>query len=516
MYLSTHMGSYGERRPEVVGWLTPGILWVAGINLLLTLVVQQVCLRNFQNSGDEYAYALSAEIFSRGKLSVPPPQPPDAWTPLQVLKGRAFTGKYPPGWPLLLSIGMLAGLPFLVNPLLSAATVVVIGRMAREHLSPAAASRTILLMLANPFLLFTSASYFSHTAGLFFLSAAAWACFAWTRSDLTRAESTFLLAGGVFLGAAFLVRPLTATAVGIPLAFMVGRDILRHRPRARWAGDVFWLAAPVLASVGILLAYDLLLTGDPFLQPFTVYDPNDRLGPGPGAHDWAWGWRHNVMIRALELSLWMPLAPVLVIVVAARRQREPGPAVWLIAIVATLGLVYATYLREPGNQYGPRYLYESAFAIFLLEGMALAGMGRAGARAAGILVAANLAILVWQGVEHGREIRRRTEPFRLAREMNLNGALVFLRTGSGDMLRRDLLRNGATFDGPVLYALDLGPRNREVLRGHPGRACYVYEYDPIRETGQLNPYDPDAESPVGRPDVVHVQRRGPLPAPRPQ
>jgi hypothetical protein len=485
----------GNSRPEVMGWWTPGVLGVAGINLLLTLVVQQGCLQDFQNSGDEYAYLLSAKLFSRGRLSTTPPQPPEAFTPLHVLPGKAFTGKYPPGWPLLLSVGLLVGLPFLVNPLLSAATVVVIGRMAREHLSPAAASRTILLLLANPFLLFTSASYFSHTAGLFFLSAAAWACLAWRRNDDSRSESTFLLAGGAFLGAAFLVRPLTATAIGIPLAFMVGRDILRHRPRSRWLSDILWISTPVLAAVGVLLCYNALVTGDPFLQPFTVYDPNDRLGPGPGAEDWAWGWRHNVLIRGLQLGLWIPLAPLLVIFVAARRQTEPGPAVWLIAIVATLGLVYAAYLRDPGNQYGPRYLYESAFAIFLLEGMALAALGRSGARIAILLVAANLGVVGWKGVQHRREIHHRTEPFRLARQMHLHDALVFLRTGSGEMEPKDLLRNGVGFDGPVLYALDLGPRNREVLRLHPHRACYLFEYDPLQESGRLTAYDPEVEQP---------------------
>ena len=89
---------------------------------------------------------------------------------------------------------------------------------------------------------------------------------------------------------------------------------------------------------------------------------------------------------------------------------------------------------------------------------------------------------------HARQVRARMAVYDEARRQGLTNAVVFLRGGSGSMPAGDLTRNGTTFDGPVLYVHDLGERNRELLRAHPGRSAYVFEYDPKERSVLLIPY----------------------------
>ena len=58
------------------------------------------------------------------------------------------------------------------------------------------------------------------------------------------------------------------------------------------------------------------------------------------------------------------------------------------------------------------------------------------------------------------------------------------------MPREDLTRNGIRFDAPVLYVLDRGERNGELMRAFPGRRPYVYDYDGGTGRGSLGPLAP--------------------------
>jgi len=58
------------------------------------------------------------------------------------------------------------------------------------------------------------------------------------------------------------------------------------------------------------------------------------------------------------------------------------------------------------------------------------------------------------------------------------------------MPEEDLTRNGTRFDGPVLYVIDRGMHNPELLKQFPGRRPYVFEYDHRRRTGTITTWVP--------------------------
>src|SRR5436190_3874020 len=70
---------------------------------------------------DEHANLFQADVFAAGRVTVDVPRHPDSFFIPFVINadGKRF-GKYPPGYPLLLSLGAAVGQPWLVNALASA------------------------------------------------------------------------------------------------------------------------------------------------------------------------------------------------------------------------------------------------------------------------------------------------------------------------------------------------------------------------------------------------------------
>jgi hypothetical protein len=474
--LETLIGRPSIRRAVLLG--------VLAINAALIIYTAQVTLRNFQNSGDEYAYWVSATLFSQGRMSAPPWEPRESFALYHTLNDDKFYGKYAPGWPFVLSLGMRAGLENLVNPLLGLLTLVVIYQLGRETYSPGVAALALATTLANPFIVLNSASYYSHPSGLFALTV----CTLFTLRCVRQPDAhvPYVLAGA-FAGLALLIRPYTALAVSISLAAMWMRLLRARLDRSAFWGRLGLALIPVVISVGLLLAYDQAQTGDPFLQPFMKYDPDDGLGKTPTSEGWSWALSHNVLARVLEWSEWIPLAIVfLALPWASAEGRKDAFGRVLSASAIGLFAAYIIYLRTPDNQYGPRYVYEASFAVFLLAGRCLSRLGRfRGLLILAGLILANASVLVTQSDHYGREVRERLTLVDLVRRQRLSNAIVLLRTGSGSMDPQDLTRNGVDPEPAVLYALDRGPGNRALFDRYLGRGIYVFEYDRATRTGRL-------------------------------
>ena len=97
-----------------------------------TAAVAYFAFERLPHLEDEVAYLFQARTMALGRLTVPSPEPKQAfWTPFVLdHQGQRF-GKYPPGWPSILAAGVLAGLPWLVNPLLAALSLYLIYRLGK-------------------------------------------------------------------------------------------------------------------------------------------------------------------------------------------------------------------------------------------------------------------------------------------------------------------------------------------------------------------------------------------------
>src|SRR5688572_26754626 len=135
------------------------------------VLVHVFVLQGFANSGDEYAYLWQATAFSEGRVTADSPQPAAAFQQQHIgdADGIRFS-RFPPGWPLLLALGVRAGFPGVINPLLAALALAGIYRLACAWAGARAAALGVLFVGTSPFFLFNAGSFHSHPSCLFALT----------------------------------------------------------------------------------------------------------------------------------------------------------------------------------------------------------------------------------------------------------------------------------------------------------------------------------------------------------
>src|SRR5262249_30204014 len=117
----------------------------------------------------------------------------------------------------LLTIGVLLGMPRLVNPVLGAGTLLLLYAIGKRLYTRQVALLAALFALASPYFLFNTASYFAHTASLFFVALLVFLLMqGWEESS-----ALYLFLAGLSGSASFLVRPFDQCAVLIPVGIFL-------------------------------------------------------------------------------------------------------------------------------------------------------------------------------------------------------------------------------------------------------------------------------------------------------
>ncbi len=443
---------------------------------------------------DEMAFAWQAQVLAQGKLILPsPPAPKSLMVPFVVDYHGARFSKYPPGWPIMLTLGLLLGGRQWVNPIFAGLGVWLTYRLGQKLFGAKIGLLAAGLTLTSPFFLLNSGSLLSHPWSLLLSLAFV---LAWLDSfgsskpeeNKIRNEETgknscvaprwlTVWVAGLSLGVLALTRPLTA--IGVSLPFIVhGLILLARGDRAVRLRVV--TVGLLAAGVGALVfAWQFAVTGDPWLNPYTLWWKYDKvgLGPGfgrqPGGHDLHWavvnllsslrtgrrdlfGWG-NISWLFLPFGLW-----------AARR----APAAWsAIAVFPALALVYMTYWIG-SNLYGPRYYYEGLYSLTLTSAAGIFWFGnevltspgwrwlarKATALLVILLVGYNLAVYLPKrlGGMHGLYgiTRSMLVPFESAEAQALTPALVIVHfkqtwTEYGGLLELE----NAQLTSPFIFAL---------------------------------------------------------------
>ena len=106
---------------QVRSWITPNriALILSLTAVLASLNISNTIFEAIPHLEDEFAYVWQAEVIASGKATVDtPPSARHFLMPFVVdYEGQRF-GKYPLGWPVVLSLGVALGIRTWVNPLL--------------------------------------------------------------------------------------------------------------------------------------------------------------------------------------------------------------------------------------------------------------------------------------------------------------------------------------------------------------------------------------------------------------
>ncbi len=213
---------------------------------------------------DEIAYLFQAKLFLTGKLYAPSPSPREAFDFPHVINNGRWYSIYPPGFPALLMVGLLFRTPWLVNPLLAAAAVILFYFLGNQFYSRPVGILASLLAAVSPWYLLMSSTMMSHPSSMFFN--VLFLLFAFR--SLRKPSVLNGLAAGAALGMAFLIRPVNALLFCVPfLAYCAVRLVRESRPAIK--SVVASLAG--LAPFGLtLLFYNFLTNGGPFRMGYLV------------------------------------------------------------------------------------------------------------------------------------------------------------------------------------------------------------------------------------------------------
>jgi hypothetical protein len=484
------------RAPSAAGVAAAVLLALAG--LLVTAWVSSDVLERIPHVQDCVAYLFQAKTFALGRLAVPQPAVPEAFEHEFILmRDGSWFSKYPPGYPLLLAIGVLADVPWLVSPVAAAVTLLLLYVLGRVLFDGATGLLAAVLLLTSPFFLFMSGSMMAHPAGLFLATLGLLLAARAVSSESSWAP----LLAGISLGWLTASRQLTGLAITAPTVLWL---LVRRLESGRSLSPILLFGLGWIWPILGLLAYNRALTGEPLLNPYELWWSFDRFGFGPsvgmhGGHDLGRGLSNTYLnLTALEVHLfgwptYLTLAFVLLPFAIGRARAGD----WLCAMVSSsLMLAYIGYWAD-GLMYGPRYFYEATGCLALLTARgvicaaeATSGRLRSLSQRRVPLSAAPVFVLLLVGLIGGNAVGylpRQVELHRgynhvsgyrqaVVRRADIHNALVLVPTsqllawwdyGSVFSANDPLLR------GDVIYARDLGTEgNQGTLAAFPERAAY--------------------------------------------
>lgn len=464
------------------------ILLICVLALLATGAVAYFAFERLPHLEDEVAYLFQAKTMALGHLTVPSPAyPASFWIPFVLdYQGRRF-GKYPPGWPAMLALGERAGAAWLVNPLLAALSLYLVYRLGQTLYDKRTGLLAAVLGLTSPLFLVLGGSFLSHLASLVWLLLfSLW--FIWTAQGRGR---RFAVGAGLALGLAFLTRSLTAVAYAVPFILYSLGQMLRRRPG--WPNYLL-LALAGGAVAALLPAYQWAVTGDPWLNPYLLWWPYDRLGFGPGVgampggHSPYYAWinlKQDLSRAATDVLGWPGLSwlPLLLGLLLQPHRRRDGA---LLAPFACLVIAYLFYwIGSPARLWGPRYYFEGFGGLWLLSAVGLLKVWDLArnrqkwlrsvlAGALAMMIALNLALNLpgRMADAHGFYGISRAQ-LRPVEEAELHHALVIVYAERWLEYGAMLAGQSPLLDDDVVYVRGSDPQtDAAVIAVYPGRAVY--------------------------------------------
>ncbi len=397
------------------------VLLAAAWTIVVTGVLAFFVYERHPHLQDEVAYYLQASMFSHGTIRAPALPVPEAFGLYLVESSpSSLYAATLPGWPAVLALGFLAGVPWLVNPLLAGLSVLVLYLLIREVCGISAGVGVALLFALSPWQIFLSMSFMTHTLTLLLGMAGTLLII----RGLSNGSQTSIFIAGALSALAVAVRPLDGGLIGLFLGFIVittGTCGMRlKRIVAMGAGATL----PLLA----LLTYNQAITGAPALFPLNDYidrhfgkgvndfgfGPNRGFGwaldpfPGHSPLDAMVNANLNISTINFDLLGWGMGSLLAVGLIALRHWQELGRTeLAALALISGVVITHSFYYFSGGPDFGARYWYLllPALLVLAVRGMQ-ALMEQLKSRHAALLasiavlcVAANLTVAPWRALE---------------------------------------------------------------------------------------------------------------------
>ena len=323
-------------------------------------------------TGDEFSQQWQSHLLVNGRLFAISETRLEFFSTAETLNvgGRWFS-QFPIGGPALMSLGLAAGVPWLVNPLLSGIAVVGLYRFLANADDERSARIAAVLLALCPFFLFMGGSEMNHTATLACVTTTLAALATWMASSGGRHAYRAAAVVGVAMGVAATIRPYDAAIVASVIGVFQLHAAWR-RPELRRSLLVQAIAGCI--PLAALFVANWVTVGAPLTF---AYDALHGAEHHPGFHLTPLGFEHtprrglyivSAYLLKLDAGLLAWPIPAVPLVVGAM-LLQPTESAWdrlLAGILAALLVGYAVYWGE-SYFVGPRYLFLAipALVVFI-------------------------------------------------------------------------------------------------------------------------------------------------------
>lgn len=487
--------------------------------ILAAALVGSLVFENMPHLEDEFAYLWQARAIAGGDLTLPTPEFPKSFLIPFVIdfQGQRF-GKYPPGWPAALSLGVRAGLADWVNPILAGLAAWLTFRLGKRALGGKTALLGTLLLSTSPLFLIQAGSLLSHVWSLVLSTA----FFLFWLNNLEENASPpgwlISLGGGLCLGMLGLTRPLTAAAVALPFG-LHGIILLVKGPG--WVRKrVLLVGGSALLLIALYLLWQHTLTGSFLTNPYTLWWPYDKFGFGEGygvaegGHSLLQGWRNTKYSLKAALSDLFGWARIswLFLPFGFWAARKKILAYMSISIPVSLVLVYLAYWVSSWLL-GSRYYFEALPGLALLSAAGiiwLAGGEQEKTdervlvdKVRSLGITALLSLLIFSNIYfylpsrlgglqglYGIE-REDLAVFESSELEEYLPALVIVDAEHWMPYGSTLVLESPSLDSPLIFAWSIGPKtDSKLAEFYQGERSILYYY-PDRDPGRIYTYPID-------------------------
>ncbi len=476
---------------------------------------------------DSLSYINQAKIFGAGSLYAPAPFSPSHFaSPTDAIIGGKWYSRYPPGFSLMLALGVISKIPlWIINPFIASCSLIIIYILGKKLYGKRIGIYVCLLAFFSPFLLFCNGTFESEPLALLFIL-----LFILFFSSTVKKEGIlYPVLSGLSLGAAFITRPYSALFASLPFIIYLGYLCLKRQNKALWKACLF--ICSFAAFFLFFLWYNWQLTGNPFVLTYNAPDrfailkydyPGFHIAPCVGrmyasGNPYVFGpidavlnVNRNLIFLNRDLFGW-PVS-FLFIFVPFLFVRKNKWDVLLIFLFFSILLGYSFYWQS-----NTKYWHASLPALLLLTArgitkapLLLRKIGiprRAGCRFILIFISACFlySILCWQPYfwksRKALICQGRKRMLIAVKGAGIHNAIIFIRPAYMPAIYQPLLNEenarqsaflpimhpiyltGLSQNSPglrddVLYALDLGEKNTGLIKHYSGRRYFIYEYNP--------------------------------------
>jgi 4-amino-4-deoxy-L-arabinose transferase-like glycosyltransferase len=478
--------------------------------LVLSSILSYTIQQHSPYNPDSVAQLFQAKIFANGQLSIEAPPFMEFFSAVFNLEkdGRVLS-QFGPGYSFELMLGLLIGIPWIINPLNGALTVVLTYLIGRELFGEKTGKAASLILAYSPFFLIFNGTFMNNSLSLllcdiflyFFI-------FSFKRNDIKSP-----LIAGLSLGIISQFRSLTVLAFGFPFAiYALVRLYSNVHAYKRTVGLMF---VGFSFSLAIYFAFNTIQYGGPFVTGYHLYDQlyrgDDYAVYGFGKH--ALGGVHtpfrglvNIVTQLNRLNhssfLGWPIPGFffMALLFFLRKRLET----WDKLMIATFGSLLFFHFFYYHFKERLMFCCFSMMAIMTVRGVVELIDWLKEKRGQGQEIQSKVALLICAFILFGfanKILPRIIDPTGSQLQLIANTvkkaklekpALVFVQGGYENrwIYLTVSQHNSITWDDDVLYPVDLGDeKNKELMGYYPGRLYFRFEYQQDG-SGKLLPLHP--------------------------